>query len=229
MNRWLTTLRPEFLPDLSCFWKIAQCDLVVLTDHLQYVKRSSITVSAPLRSSNDRLRIPVLHKGQVSISEKEMDLGHNWKKKHLSLLHHLFGDSPFGYYYLPLIKEMYDSENRLLIDFLYHLLQSIVSWLHFDCEIVLSSKLFKTEPGQPVVYLANKLNADSYLADIEVYTRGWVSRIKLKQNSIKTFEFEKLSEAHILQSNKGLSILAFLMQYGPEAGYLLRQFLPTRK
>ena len=223
MQKTISTVRPEFFPDLSFFWKIAQCDVVVLSDH------SPTTVSAPLRSHDDRIRIPVLHKGQVKICEKELDIVHNWKKKHISLLHHLFGDSPFGYYYLPLLKEIYEVPGRRLISFLEDLLQSMCEWLHFDCELILASRLIKTEHKDVVVYLANKLNADSYIADKEVYTNRWVVRENLEQNSIKVFEFEALSEAHILQSNKNQAMIAFLMQYGPEAGYILRQFLPERK
>ena len=68
----LTALRPEYLPGLDYFWKLAQCEALIFTDHFQYVKRSPITVSPPLSGFGSSLRIPVRHTEKpLAIKEKK--------------------------------------------------------------------------------------------------------------------------------------------------------------
>ena len=75
-----------------------------------------------------------------------------------------------------------------------------------------------------IINLCAKLKCDTYAALPEVYEHNWVNRTVIEKKSIQTEIFQSFPGAHILQSHKQLSAITFLMQFGPEADYLLRQF-----
>ena len=98
----LATITPAYLPPLGYFWRMAQADRIIITDHFQYVKRSSISVRAAQEEKGLRLRIPVLHDQMpVPIRQKKPDNSTPWTKKHFRSISHLFHDAPYAYHNLP--------------------------------------------------------------------------------------------------------------------------------
>ena len=226
MQKKLCTLRPAFWPDLNYFWRIYQCDYVLFTDHLLFIKQTEITVSAPMQDKQQRLRIPVKHTGHSqTIVEKEMDRMHPWRNEHLNGLKTIFTDAPFAYLYLPDIEKLYASEDDNLSNFLFNLLSVQREWLFLRAVFKRSSRMELVDDATEfVIRQCKKFDCYFYLADEQVYENGWVKKEKLAAAGIKPKVFVPIPEAHILKDNKDFAALSFLMQYGPEAGYFFRQF-----
>lgn len=221
-----STFRPEYFPDLEYFWRLSQCDHAVLTDHIQYTKRSNVSVSAPLSETENRLRIPVRHKPLLQpICEKSVDEHENWRQRHIKTLKHTFNHFPYAYYYIPLMEELYLTLSSNLTDILYKLITSIITWLHMNIRLYRTTEYsVLSDPHDLVELWYEKLDAPNYLVTQQVFDRGWLKREELISRSIPFRMFSEFPEYHIMQTYRYKSILHFLMQFGPEAGYLIRQY-----
>jgi len=188
----LATFRPEFLPALEYIWYVSQCDVLVLTDHFQFVKRSPVSISAPLSDAGEQLRIPVKHDGKKTpISAKHIDNNHNWHKKHLSRMRHLYHEFPFSFYYFPLIEELYQQADSLLSNFLKRFLQILLKWFHIPAAIVPASDFNpQADNNNFIINLCAKLKCDTYAALPEVYEHNWVNRTVIEKESIQTEIFQ---------------------------------------
>ncbi len=227
----LGSFRPAFFPSLEYFWHIAQCDVAVFADHLQYTKGSSINRSAPLYDTNDILRIPVRHNGEhTGIFNKQIDLHSPWRQKHLKTIRHLFHNFPFAYYYLPELEELYGENFRNLGDFLWRLTERLVKWLHLPVKLLRSSKLGGEGCAEELIFNWCKLSgATFYIGSAEAFKNKWADQEKLDSFGIGTLLFAPLPESHLLQNYASLSIIHYLLQFGPEGGYIIRQYLSQKR
>lgn len=225
----LTTLRPSYLPTLEFFWKAAQCDVVILTDHLQYTKRSDISISAPISDQGLKLTIPVQHdKQRLPVYQKKISRSGNWQTKHLRNIYHNFHHHPFFEYYQTELNQLYNEEHSL-IHFLAGFLIKLFHFFHLEAQVYRASQFVKADdPAQFVVQSCNKAACTTYMADPLVFEEGWLDKDVLHTAGVHVSLFHPLPQAHIFQSYKNLSALNFLFQFGPEAGYLIRQFLPQQ-
>jgi hypothetical protein len=226
----LGTAQPEYLPGLEYFWKLAQCDSVIFTDHFQFTKRSPITASPPLSGFGSSMRIPVKHtEAALTISEKKIDMGQSWSEKHLKSLHHQFHLTPFGYYYLPKIEEIYREKIDSLSDFLILLIENFITFFHLPITVKRASNLsYTSDNTKTIIDWSHNLNAAEYITSDEVISKGWIEKNRIINSGITLNTFASLPEYHILQSYNDFSAIGFLMQYGPEAGYILKQYLPPK-
>lgn len=226
----LTTRQPAYFPSLHYFWHLAQSDVLILTDHFQFVKRSPATVSARLQTSQPALRLPVKHSTpKTPLFEKIFDPNSHWAKKHLHTIRHMFHHTPYAYYYMPVIEKLLYAPPPKLSDFLYATLLELVRLLHLDLRIFRSSQLEHNASNEALVTRwCRQTQCGIYAAESLIFAEGRVNEKQLLQNGIACERFSSFPDFHILQSNRDLSILYFLFQFGPEAGYMLRQYLPRK-
>ncbi len=176
------------------------------------------------------MTIPVRHGDPTAaIFEKRMDNHSNWSKKHFETIRHMFHHAPYEYIYLPLIEDLLAKRPNTLVDFLMDSLSLVVDKLHLNTKIVQASKLNNSGDNEELIQRwCNDYKCTRYLTHQEVYDKKMVRSDLLKQNKIDPQSFVPFPEYHILKSNRTLSILYFLFHFGPEAGYLLRQYLPLK-
>ena len=222
----LSTFRPAFFPNLLYFWQMAQSQVVVFTDHLQFSKGTIINRSAPLNTTQDILTIPVQHdQKQLPIALKRIVPREQWKEKHLKTLHHLFHNFPFAEDYLPQIEEIYRAEKQFLGDFLFALTEKIIHWLHLPVQPVRSAQLLKAGDGtQTVLKWCKRFHCEAYIAHPETFEKSWIDAKRLKEQQIRPLLFSGLPASHLLEHYATRSIIHFIFQFGPEAGYILKQY-----
>ncbi|GEM_PF-2827080 len=228
LDKSFSSIRPCYLPKLSFFWKIAQCDYLLFADHLQYVKRSDISVSPALAGDNHRLHIPVRHNGQpVPICQKEIDGQSHWSRKHWQTIRHLFHNYPFAEYYFPEMGNWYGTPNVNLADFLYLVLTDLLRFLNLPLIPVRVSRLDQHFSGNEalLISLARHWHTQTYIGEI----RDPLNLKTLHQAGLKTVPFHSLPDSNLFKSYGSLSVLEFLFQFGPEAGYILRQYLARHR
>ena len=202
--------------------------MALFADHLQYVKRSEITVSAPLTEDGPRLRIPVKHDAAaLPIARKISEKQDNWRRKHRQTLRHLYHDYPFAHYYLPQIEEWYAETEEKLADFLFKTLTSLSGFLHFNLNWKRSSEIHLNDSSHEdyIIKAIRPRQSAEYLTEREKGLRWDV----LRRAGIQRRPFKPLPSAHLFQSYASECVLTILMQFGPEAGYLIRQFMPANQ
>ncbi|MBN2426608.1 MAG: WbqC family protein [Calditrichaceae bacterium] len=223
-----TTLPLWYIPSLNYIWKLAQCSLCVFADHLQYNKKSPVSISAPLGEDNHRITLPVRHDGKrLPISEKLIDNSIDWAAKHYKTMYHIYHQFPYGYYYLPKIKEILERQNTNLSDYLFLWIEKMIGWMHLSVKVHRSSEL--NYPGNDtdlIINISENYKKNIYVNENEVYERGWINKHTLEQKKIIIRNFVEFPEANIFAAHRHMTILTFLMRFGPEAGFLIKQFQP---
>jgi len=207
-----------------------QADQIIFTDHFQFTKRSPATRSARLNQSDPILSIPVEHNHSLSrISETKITAELHWRKKHFANIYHQFHNEAYAYFYMPQIKELIFSDSLRLSDYVFDLLKQIISWLHFNGQIYLSSHVgFQTDNSKSVITWCKQTRAETYLYSGQVFKQGWLNKDFFQRENIQPQRFESFpDDVHILKSNRNLTILSFLFQYGPEAGCIVRQYFSS--
>ncbi len=226
----LGTFRPTYLTDLKYFWQTAQCDVAVFTDHLPFSKGSPINRSAKFPDNQTVLRIPVLHnEKRNTIFQTEIDYHSNWVDKHIKTLHHFFHNLPYAYYYLPEMEELLKTEFNSLGDFLFALHQKLIRWLHLPVHLMRASDTeFKDETENLIALWCTQTHSEKYISQPETFEKQWVDEEKLRAKGISPIVFAPLPDSHLLKNYQSVVILQFLLQFGPEAGFILQQYLPPR-
>lgn len=146
----------------------------------------------------------------------------------MQTIRHLFHNTPYAYYYLPALEELFGNSEESLSDFLFHTTTQLMNWLRFDVQIVRSSGL--KHAGSHETLLQNwceQFHCTTCLTEAVFLEKRIINQEILKKAGIRCRAFVPLPDYHILQSNRELSVLAFLMDYGPEAGYIIRQYLSS--
>jgi len=227
----LSTMPLKYWPGLQYFWNTIQLDYVVLTDQFQYTKRSPLTISSPFPESSLNMRIPIRHEGKaLDIFQKKIDVTSNWKKNHLKTLKHYFHNEPYAYYYMPQLEELYEKPNQYLAEFLEITTKKILVWLYSKTKIIRASRLKTIDDNNRfVIESCQALNCEHYLNDPVVFRKKYVDKSVLEEKCLKVSFFIPFSESKLFSLYKTNNILAYLMHYGPEAGFLLRQFMPENK
>lgn len=227
LDKAICALAPSYFPNLDYFWQLVQCRALLLTDHYQFVRRSPATISAPLQTSQPALTIPVRHTDKpLPVYKKRIDTSSNWSRKHIQTIRHIFHHAPYSYIYQPQLEELLLKEETLLAELLINLLKKILQWLHIEIPVLRASEFPDgLSNEQLILAAARQTGSHGFFAAEDVWQRGAVSPTVLEKAGIRSATFAPLAEYHILQSNRELSILYFLMHYGPEAGYMLRQYL----
>jgi len=228
-KRKFSTIRLEYFANLEYFWNISQCDILILTDHFTYSKNTITTTSAPMNDLNINLKIPVVHdKEKNLIFRKNISYRSDWTKEHVLTLKHQYKNKPFAYMYYPILYQLLNKKEVNLSKFLTDQIMLIADWLKFNIQIELASDIgFEDDNNQTIINWHKHLGCNEYINSSSVFERGFVDKTLLKQQHIAVYNFSNLPNINIFEYYKDLSILSFLFQFGPEAGYLIRQFMPV--
>ena len=224
----LSTMRLEYFPTLEYFWNLSQCDLLILTDQYPYSQKTILTTSAPINDTNIMLRIPVKHDKEIMpIFKKNISYRNRWPEKHLLTLKHQYKSQPYAYLYFPALNQLLNAKVENLSQFLTDQIKLIADWLHFSLKSYRASDMdFNDDNNQNVIDWCHTFKYTEYINSPFVFDKGFVDTNELRRHHISIHQFTNPPEAHIFQHYKEKSILSFLFQFGPEAGFLIRQFNP---
>ncbi len=226
----LSSFRPEYLPSLDFFWNAAQCDVLYFTDHFQFTKRTALNISPCLSGKDNRLRIPVKHDHETRlIFEKKTDDTINWKQRHFKTIRHAYASYPFSYFYLPELEEFFKNTNVMLSSFVIDLNRLLIRFLSLNLKTYSASQQpLEMNNDEAIISWCKKNNADACINSHHIFDNGWLNKSELESAGIKTKHFTDFPEYNIFQNYKEYSILKFILQYGPEAGYMIKQYLPGK-
>jgi len=180
--------QPNFLPWLGYFYKIAQCDVFVLLDNVQYTKNSFINrnrIKTPRGA--DWLTVPVIIKGRFGqlIRDVEVNGTVDWRKKHLGTLDANYRRASYFEPIFQGLKSIYfvgDWNN--LCELNIKLLQWVLSMLGLKKNLVRASDLnVEGESTQLLISIVKELGGNEYISgfgganyqDVELFQKAGIT------------------------------------------------------
>lgn len=214
--------QPNYLPWLGYFYKIANCDVFVLLDDVQFTK-NSYQNRTRIKGPNGSLWLtqPVLHSGRAeqATSEVEFDGRVGWRTKHLKTLSANYGRSPHASAILDACQDWLGGAGSRLSETNIAIITAVARMLGLRAEFVVSSTL-KVDllKGDRVAEICRRLGGTAYLSGAgarsyqteEQFTeRG----IELVYSDFKVREYPQLWAEFC----PGLSVIDALFNIGPAA------------
>lgn len=160
--------QPEYFPWLGFFNKVANVDLVVLLDSVQFKKRYfDNRVRIRNHDGWQWLRIPIKSKGRFGqkISEVEIDQSVNWKSENLKALERNYRASPNFKNYFGEIEKLYQTDFSNLSTFNVEAIQLTTGLLGLKKDfLVASGENFDGKGSDLILDICKRLNASIYLS-----------------------------------------------------------------
>ncbi|MFC5141937.1 WbqC family protein [Actinomycetospora rhizophila] len=180
--------QPNFVPWLGFFDKMAQSDVTVLLDSVQFIKRgyqNRARVKGP--SGAQWLTVPVVTKGRYDqlTHHVEIDETQDWRQVHRRTLHGLLARTPHRDLVDELLEPVYgEGSPAMLAELNIALIREVAARLEIDTRIVLLSEL--DAPGSSSQLMLNLTRA----AGGDVYLSGPTGRKYLEPGMFETAGIE---------------------------------------
>ena len=162
--------KPQYLPWIGYFHKIAHSDVFVFLDNVQYKKREFQNRNK-IRTKEGWLwlTVPVITKGRFTQNMKEVliDNTSNWHKKHWQSIEMNYSKAKYFNEYKEFFKSLYEKEWDKLIDLNVFIIKYINELLNIKIPVYYESDLnIEGEKTTRIINICKKLNADTYLSGI---------------------------------------------------------------
>lgn len=225
--RVLVAHQPNYLPWLGLFYKVAQADIWVLADDVQYATGSLINRNR-IRTEKgwQWLTVPVRSRGRSGqrIGEVEIVAGDTWARKHWQALCWNYGKARYFSDYAEKLEGVYQKPWARLLDLNVALIEFVLKELNIDVELRFSSELaLRQERTQRLVDMARECECTAYLAG----DGGSRRYLALETFAVAGVECRFVEFVHPLyaQCQPGfeynMSALDLLFNCGPESGKVL--------
>lgn len=164
----LAVHQPQYLPWLGYFHKMANCDLFIFLDDVQYKKREFQNRNK-IKTPNGPLwlTVPVETKDKFlqNINEVSINNDSDWTKEHWRSIEHNYAHAAFfkenADFYSALYREKWDK----LMDISMRVIEHTLSYLDIGTPCEMSSRYnIKSTSTQRIVDLCKKAGADTYLS-----------------------------------------------------------------
>lgn len=162
--------QPNYLPYLGYFHKIKHCDLFVVYDTAQYVRRRFDNRNR-IKGANGPVWLTVpLHNGhslQKRICEMRLPPDDHWKRKHLRTMETEYRNAPHLARYLPGIRQIYEAPHTGLADLSMALIRFEMDALGISTPVVKATSLgldLSLTATAMLIAMLQAVGADEYLA-----------------------------------------------------------------
>ncbi len=227
--RVLVAHQPNYLPWLGMFSRVAQADVWVLADDVQYSKGGLINRNR-IRTAQgwQWLSVPVRSRGRLGqrIGEVEIVAESSWARKHWETLRWNYRQARYFDHYADELAALYEQPWTHLLDLNRQCIAFLLRHLGLEVEVRLSSELaLRPERTLRLVDMVRSCQCQVYLAgqgascrylEVDVFAAAGV------QCRFSAFEQVDYAQCHP-GFVAGMSALDLLLNYGPEAGVFLRQ------
>lgn len=222
MKRVLIT-QSNYIPWKGYFDNIAQCDVFVVYDDMQYTKRDWRNRNMIKTSQGPQwLTVPVEVKGKFEqpINGTRIAQG-DWVRNHLAQMRHAYAKAPHFSTVHPWVESLYmERQHELLTDLNVHLLRGICSWLGITTKFR-DSREFRLEGDRTgkLVGICRALGATEYLTGPAAKTYMELEAFEQAGVDVLWADYGGYAEYPQLfpPFTHGVSILDLLYNLGPEA------------
>ncbi len=216
----LAAQQPNYLPWLGYFYKMANCDLFVILDDVQFTKnnfQNRTKIKGP--QGPIWMTQPVLQSGRNLQSTQivQFDGRVDWRDKHLKTLAANYARAAHGAEMLAPCRQWLSGVSNYLAETNTEIIRAIARLLGLSAEIVLSSTLqVELTKGERLAEICRRLGARTYLSghgarsyqdEAQFHARG----IDLDYSEFIVQEYAQLWGAFC----PGLSVIDALFSLGP--------------
>lgn len=170
MKKRLAIHQPNYIPWLGFFYKMAECDLFIFLDTIQYPRGRSFAARNRIKTPNGSIfltipvHIPKGHEGKVLYTDIQLQ-DEGWKEKHLKTLLLNYKRAP----YFEEIYQIYKSQiNRYvnLVDLNIGLISAFADYLNITTKTLRLSEILKEfgQKTQLIIDICKKCNTNEYLS-----------------------------------------------------------------
>lgn len=165
----MTTLaahQPQYLPWLGFFDKIAQADVFVLLDNVQFKKNEWQNRNRIKGASGPQwITVPVQHRFPQTIAEVEVRDTEPWRRKHLRALESNYRRATHFEEVMAPIAEILERRQTQLAPLNIELIGQLIGQLGIETRMVLGSELeAREDPTLRLIDLCLQMDADTYLS-----------------------------------------------------------------
>jgi len=218
----LSAHQPGYLPYPGTFAKIADCDVFVIFDDVQYERRG-FTNRCQIKTKDGPqwLTVPVESKNHFSTKIKDVRIAnHHWQRKHLRSIEIAYSKAPyFRDYYQGLADLLLDCEWSYLVDLCYNLTHWLCHCLDIDPPLDKASNYdLQGQKSDLVLDMCRQLDADEYIFGTN--GRNYVDRESFENAGItplfQTYRQQSYPQLHG-DFVPNMSVIDMLFNCGPEA------------
>jgi hypothetical protein len=235
----LAAHQPSYLPWLGYLDKMAQADVFVVMDNLQYEAQNFQNRNrCKLNSGAGWLTVP-LERGAQSdlICDKRIQNGgsprEHWQRKTWATIKIHYGRAPHFDRYAEELEEVYTRPWERLVDLDMHILELARRWLDITRPVLTASSLsLEGERSERIVDMCQKVGAKVYLSgrggstdylDLEAFRRAGIT--VAWQDFAHPIYPQRYPERGFISH---LCFLDLLLNCGPESGDILRSATARR-
>ncbi len=162
--------QPDFLPWLGFFQRFRQCDLFVVLDDVQFLRRGwHHRDKIKTASGVQWLTVPVVKRGRYeqTIADVEIDNDTPWVRKHLGTLRAAYGKTAYFDAHFEAITAIYEKNHRHLIDLNMDFIGYLCSVFGVAPEVRMSSTLGTSATStQRLVEIVTAVGGTKYLSGL---------------------------------------------------------------
>lgn len=166
----LVVSQPMFLPWIGLFEQLRLADIFVHYDDVQMPQGRSFITRVQVKSASGArwMTAPLdRRRSGSSINESWFQHASDWRKKHLSTLHHCYAGAPHFGEMLALSEKIYGEPTENVALFNANAIELIAVWLGLEAEFVISSKLeVGGRSSQRLLDLCKYFGADTYITGL---------------------------------------------------------------
>ncbi len=221
--------QPQYIPWLPYFLKVAESDVFVLLDSVEFQKnglqnRNQLkTAAGPLW-----LTVPVKQKLGQRICDVVIDAGSDWRRKHWLTIQQNYRRAPAFERYADELAGLLAREWTSLNDLNIEMFRTMMRWLGIDRPVRRSSEMQSRGQGSElIVNLCREAGATTYVSGAG--GRAYLDEAAFTQAGVELVYREPVVPAPYPQQHPatgfaaGLSALDIILNCGPE----WRTFLPA--
>jgi hypothetical protein len=212
--------QPQYIPWLGYMNKLANADIFVFLDTVQYKKNEWQNRNRIKTASGWQwMTVPVYYRYPEKILEIKIHDKVPWRKKHWKSLVTNYSRAPYFHIYADFFHDTFSREWELLTDLNIHITKFLADIWGLKAKTVRASQLGinHMDPTTRLVAICKKLGADKYLCgkhgpkymNIDQF---YHSRIKLLYQEFRPKVYQQLFEGFI----PDLSSVDLLFNCGPE-------------
>jgi hypothetical protein len=215
--------QPHFLPWLGYLDRMAQADLFIVLDHVQFERRNyQNRTRIRVDSQAQWLTVPVVQRSQKEIiSDKLIDNvtdPRGWGAKHFQTLRHAYRQAPFFKDYARELQDLLERPWEKLTDLDQATLDFLRTALDIRTPLVTSSSLAPCNAkSELILELCKAVGADTYLAGMGG-SRAYLDREKFAAEGVdiawQEFRHPEYAQCGDQSFIKGLTALDLLLNCG---------------
>lgn len=180
--------QPAYLPWLGYFDRIAQSELYIVLDHVQFEKRSFTSRNKILTARGPIwLSVPVKTKGQygvATIDQLEIDNTQDWRTAHWKSIQHAYGKAPFYKDYAPRIEAIYQKDWDLLAPLCDAITGELLDIFEIRTKMLKSSEMTaRGYKDELILNLCKEVNTTIYISG--PFGREYLREDLFRENGIK--------------------------------------------